>query len=38
LRKELSINEIKLMSGKISASTLIKLSTHLSNGLNLNCK
>ena len=34
LRKELSINEIKFMSRKISTSTLVKLSPHLSNGLN----
>ena len=38
LRKELSTNEIKFISGKISASTLIKLSSHLSKGLNQNCK
>ncbi len=34
LRKELSINEIKFMSGKISTSTLVKLSPYLGNGLN----
>ena len=38
LSKEISINEIKFISGKISASTLIKLSSPLSNGLNQNCK
>ena len=33
LRKELSINEIKFRSGKISTSTLIKLSPYRGNGL-----
>lgn len=38
LRKELSINEIKFVSGKISTSTLVNLIPHLGNGLNKNCK
>ncbi len=38
LRKELSINEIKVISGKISTSTLVNLSPQLGNGMNKNCK
>ena len=34
LRIELSMNEIEYMSGKISASTLVKLSSYLDSGLN----
>ena len=34
LRKELSVNEIKIMFGKISTSTLVKFSEYLGIGLN----